>query len=212
MTCEQFQELLPEMGSGNRNTEYETHLRSCQACWGLMADLSAISRQARSLQASEEPGPHVWNAIETALLKEGLIRTEQQPVLVLKRAPRWNPAWWFPVAASALIVFGIFGYQIRNHRSIPGPESSVRTLAKASSDLAPVFSHEDQEFLKVVATQTPDMRAKYEQGLREVNAYIEDARESAESNPNDEDIQRYLMNAYDQKAMLYEMALDRSQQ
>ena len=57
MTCEQFQELLPEIGGGNRNIEYETHLRSCQDCWGLVSDLNAISRQAPLLQACRGTWP-----------------------------------------------------------------------------------------------------------------------------------------------------------
>jgi hypothetical protein len=46
--------------------------------------------------------------------------------------------------------------------------------------------------------------------LRNVNAYIQDARESAEADPNDEEAQQSLMDAYQQKAMVYEMALNRS--
>ena len=56
----------------------------------------------------------------------------------------------------------------------------------------------------------PSMRAEYEANLRSVNAYIRDAEESADSDPNDEVAQQYLRNAYEQKAMVYEMALDRS--
>jgi hypothetical protein len=43
-----------------------------------------------------------------------------------------------------------------------------------------------------------------------VNSYIRDAEKSVETNPNDAEAQRYLMDAYDQKAMVYEMALNRS--
>jgi hypothetical protein len=44
-----------------------------------------------------------------------------------------------------------------------------------------------------------------------VNAYIEDAEASAKQNPTDEEAQQSLMNAYEQRSMVYEMALDRSQ-
>jgi hypothetical protein len=56
------------------------------------------------------------------------------------------------------------------------------------------------------------MRDAYEQNLRAVNAYIHDAEQSANNDPNDEVAQQYLRNAYEQKAMVYEMALDRSLQ
>lgn len=214
MTCEQFQELLPEIGGGNRNTEYETHLRSCQDCWGLVSDLNAISRQAPLLQASEEPGPQLWNAIESALREEGLIHSgRQQPVLVLKRKPRWNMAWMLPAAASVLIVLGVLNYQGKIHPI--STESTPALAAKSASvqdhPVVAAFSDEDQKFLTAIAFRSPALRAKYERGLRDVDAYIRDAQQSALSDPNDEEAQRYLMSAYDQKAMLYQMALDRFQ-
>ena len=54
------------------------------------------------------------------------------------------------------------------------------------------------------------MRASYETELRHVNEYIRDAEQSAKANPEDEAAQQYLMNAYEQKAMVYELAVDRS--
>lgn len=69
---------------------------------------------------------------------------------------------------------------------------------------------DDQQLLNTVAARTPSMRAAYEANLRSVNAYIRDAEQSAHNDPNDEVAQQYLMSAYEQRAMVYEMALDRS--
>ena len=54
------------------------------------------------------------------------------------------------------------------------------------------------------------MRASYAANLQNVNAYIRDAEQTVQSDPNDEEAQHSLMAAYEQKAMVYEMALDRS--
>jgi hypothetical protein len=54
------------------------------------------------------------------------------------------------------------------------------------------------------------MRAAYETNLRNVNAYIHDAEDQASADPNDEEARQSLMNAYQEKAMVYEMALNRS--
>ncbi len=75
---------------------------------------------------------------------------------------------------------------------------------------ADVMAGDDQQLLETVALRMPSMRAAYEENLRAVNAYIRDAEQSAHSDPNDEVAQQYLRNAYEQKAMVYEMALDRS--
>jgi len=93
------------------------------------------------------------------------------------------------------------------------PQSAPQTLAKAGlpGDQATAMVPEEEEVLKLVAARAPALRATYESDLRAVDAYIRDAERSARTNPNDEIAQQYLMNAYEQKAMVYELAMDRSQ-
>jgi hypothetical protein len=54
------------------------------------------------------------------------------------------------------------------------------------------------------------MRQEYADNLRHVNEYIHDAKDIVASNPNDEEARRSLMEAYQEKAMLFELAMDRS--
>jgi hypothetical protein len=214
MTCKEFERVLPELGNG-RNIEQEEHLRSCSACSDLVADLKAISRQARLLQASEEPSPWVWNSIEVALRQEGLIRHAQQEHPLL-HPPRlsWKLRWLVPAAAAFLVVFGVLLHQ-RGTSQLQVADQSSRPANVVTADLqrpkqSDVMGGEDLQLLETVASRTPSMRAAYEANLRAVNAYIRDAEQSAHSDPNDEIAQQYLRNAYEQKAMVYEMALDRS--
>jgi hypothetical protein len=203
MTCEEFERVLPELGSGH-SIEQEEHLKSCSACSDLVADLNAISQQARLLKGSEEPSPWVWNSIEVALRQEGLIRPPHQessrtPVPLLG----WKLRWLVPLAAAFLVAFGVLMHQrgtvqLDASKQPPPPVGTV-----------PVDPM-DQQLLKTVAARMPSMRDAYAANLQMVNAYIRDAEQSAHSDPNDEVAQQYLRNAYEQKAMVYEMALDRS--
>ena len=68
----------------------------------------------------------------------------------------------------------------------------------------------DEQLLQEVSARAPMMRAAYESNLRDVNNYIRDAQDSVNADPNDEEAQQALMDAYGQKSMIYEMALDRS--
>ena len=54
------------------------------------------------------------------------------------------------------------------------------------------------------------MQAQYTDNLRHVNEYIRDAKDVVAANPNDEEARRSLMEAYQEKAMLFELAMDRS--
>src|SRR3984893_18546151 len=109
MNCEEFEEILPEAFEGGRSAEQEAHLKSCPLCSGLVADLDLISREARQLQAFAEPSPRVWDSIEIALRREGMIRKPQRgPSLVPPIARRRGSlAWLAPAAAVALIGCGI---------------------------------------------------------------------------------------------------------
>jgi hypothetical protein len=68
----------------------------------------------------------------------------------------------------------------------------------------------DNDLLAELAEQAPALQAQYSENLRNVNDYIRDAKYSLEANPNDDEARRALMDAYQEKAMLFELALDRS--
>ncbi len=176
------------------------------------SDLTLIAQQARSLQASAEPSPRVWNSIEIALRQEGLIRQPQRdPVLASRPSWRWSRAWLLPVAAVLLVAFGVIGYRPGTGR--PTIPAQPATAPGFMANLPGIMKHtpnEDQQLLEVVGSRAPAMRAAYAADLQNVNDYIRDAEESVQTDPNDEEAQQSLMAAYDQKAMVYEMALDRS--
>lgn len=237
MNCAELQRVLPEIIDGGRSVEQEAHLSSCSACSGVVSDLHLIAQEARTLQASEEPSPRVWTSIEhtlqqweremnfiaeqartlqasdepsprvwnsiaIALRQEGLIRQPQrEPVLAPTLLQRWSRAWMLPVAAVLLVVVGIRLYK---------PASVSAPVARQMPVSSPSEANDDQQILDVVASTSPAMRAEYEANLQHVNAYIQDARASAEADPNDEEAQQSLMDAYDQRAAVYELAMDRS--
>jgi hypothetical protein len=216
MTCTEFERVLPEIIDGSRTIEQEGHLGSCLACRELVHDLNSISSQARLLRSEEaEPNARVWRFIEIALRQEGLIRDPQpvepqQPKMGVSRFRRWRAsAWLLPVSAMLLVSAGVLRYQ---HRATdPATVSKGPDVAfNPEVALNPEVAYDDQQLLETVETRSPAMLASYQANLKNVNAYIHDAEDSARNNPNDEEAQRILMNAYEQKSMVYEMALERS--
>jgi len=216
MNCAKFQEVLPEVLEGGRTAEQESHLRSCPMCSSLVADLDLIAREARQLQEVADPSPRVWNSIEISLRQEGIIRDPQLgPALVPSIPRRWKLAWLAPVAALVVVGFGIVVYQrgsgdakFSAHLDTTNPSlvANLQTSQKPST----VNNSEDDQLLAAVASRSPAMQAQYASNLQNVNAYIKDAEESAQADPNDEEAQQIVMDAYEQRATVYEMALDRS--
>ena len=206
MTCEEFERVLSELGDSH-GIEQEQHLQSCSACSGLVSDLESISQQARLLKDSEEPSPWVWNSIEIALREEGLIRQPAPHSAVRTPLLSWKMRWLTaPLAAVLVLAVGLLVYERGGVRPGTRVERAADTVP-ASDEAMP---SDDQQLLNSVAERMPSMRAAYEANLRSVNAYIRDAERSAHSDPNDEEVQQALVNAYAQRAMVYEMALDRS--
>ena len=211
MTCSEFQHELPDYMEEGGSVELQAHVRTCADCSGLVKSLESIVQEARKLQASEEPSPRVWNSIEIILRQEKLIREphrEGRHSIIPSLRQRWGiAAWLVPTAAALLVGTGILLYQQRpaGHR-MAGASTPAAPVSRvvASGDVS------DEQLLQEVSARAPLMRAAYESNLRDVNNYIRDAQDSVNANPNDEEAQQALMDAYGQKSMIYEMALDRS--
>lgn len=206
MNCAEFQKVLPEILERSRNREEETHLRSCTTCSSLVSDLNSIVEQAQLLQASEEPSSRVWNSLEIALRREGLIRQPQRESVLASAFSRgWSLAWLAPIAA-VLVLGAVLGYE-RGPRTLPAKEQA-QVSSPATVRVAALS--DDEQLLEALGSRSPATRAEYAANLANVNSYIQDAEQSAKADPNDEEAQQLLMDAYGQREMVYQLALDHS--
>jgi hypothetical protein len=208
MNCVELRESLAENESGS-TPEQRAHLHSCRTCTALLADLDLIASEAVELRAAHEPSPQVWKNIEAALRQEGLIRpqTAGRSLLPSFFASPWAMVrWMVPAAAVLLLAIGIY---VRPHA--PRPIISYNApVASASLADPEVAGLNDDDLLQEVDQQAPALKEQYTENLRRVNQYIQDEKGIVASNPNDEEARRELMEAYQEKAMLFELALDRS--
>lgn len=208
MNCVELQKSLAEIESGS-STAQQAHLKGCPECSALVAELNLIASSAVGLRAAEEPSVRVWNSIEIALRREGLIRAPRpNRSLIPSPGSRWGwSRWMVPAAAGLLIVLGLYVRQ----RSVPevAVNSHPPVIAEPVSDAA-IAGLNDDDLLQEVAEQSPAMKAEYADDLRHVNEYIQDAKATVAANPNDDEARRSLMEAYQEKAMLFELAMDRS--
>jgi hypothetical protein len=206
MNCVELRQSLAEVEDGG-SAQQRAHLRACPACSALVRDLNLIVTTAGQLRAADDPSPRVWNSIEIALRQEGLIR----PLLAARPpvpsfAERWGAARWLvPAAAMLLLALGIYVRREAPPNQLVR-QASVATPAANPSDL------NDDDLMQEVADNAPEMKTQYAENLRQVNESIRDAQGLVDEAPNDEDARRSLMDAYQQKSMLFEMAMDRSLQ
>ncbi|HKU28491.1 MAG TPA: anti-sigma factor [Candidatus Sulfotelmatobacter sp.] len=208
MTCVELQESLIENENGGTSAQ-RAHLKDCPHCSALVADLLVIACAAGELRAAEDPSPRVWNSIEAALRREGIIKPQRAGRSLLPSfSSSWSWARWaLPVAAAILVAIGI---AVRPHNGLQPPVADNVPHTATTDAEATMVGLNDNDLLAEIAEQAPALQAQYTDNLRRVNEYIRDARESLVANPNDEEARRALMDACQEKAMLFELALDRS--
>jgi hypothetical protein len=212
MNCQEFESVLPDYLESGHTSEQQAHLSSCPTCAGLIADLNFISSTARQLQGVDDPSPAVWNALEVQLRREGLIRDNAIREIVPGRSPslldffrKRRAAWLVPVAAALLIAAGV-----KLSRPTGAGDTSPVARVVAPAPVAPAFSGEDERVFSTVAARFPTQRANYRKSLEDANSYIRDAEQSIRNDPNDVYSQELLINAYEQKQMIYDLAVDRT--
>lgn len=222
MTCVELQESLADVEDGS-SVEQSAHLRSCPECAALLRELNLIVASAAGLRASDEPSPRVWNSIEIALRQEGFIRPQatnhgnnnHRPSVLPGFSSRWEWARWLvPAAAVLLVVVGVHQWRASStNLASTNPATQVATVTApvAAQHTANPSGLNDDDLLQEVAQNSPAMQSEYEENLRRVNAYISDEQNIVNESPNDEDARRSLMDAYQQKSMLFEMAMDHPQ-
>jgi hypothetical protein len=211
MTCTEFEKYLPDIIDGTADTENTAHLQECSICAELVSDLKAICSEARQLDEPCEPSPRVWANIQRILEAEGLIRPVLQPGGVLGTARRRSLATWL-LPFTALVVLGV-GALIYNNRpgTVPVANNDVDTSLKSSAG-ASATSSVDSDDEQLLAQVSPSARAVYADNLKNVNAFIQDAQEDLKKNPDDDDARQFLMQAYEQKEAVYDLAMSRSMQ
>ncbi len=103
-----------------------------------------------------------------------------------------------------LLAIGAFFYT--NHRGLNQQLANTQSLTTPAPSTA---SADDVELLSHVS---PAARATYADDLQTVNAFIRDAEDTLAQDPNDDEARHFLMNAYQERDMVYASAMDRSVQ
>ena len=112
------------------------------------------------------------------------------------------------LAVAALLLFAISIIWFRNRGT--GTAEPVVTASVPQSTTA--WADDDAQVLSMVQKKSPALAATYRENLDAVNTYIRDARRTVQEDPSDMGARDHLLRAYDEKALLYAMALERSEE
>jgi hypothetical protein len=201
MTCAEFQRVLPYIIETGGNAAEDQHLRACPICSDLVEDLRYIAEQAKLLVPMEDPSPRVWNGIKHSLEREGMIKPARARGRLLGPIP-----WMAALGAMILVSFAAFLVE-RGRQEQPGAQLDEQPPVVRTVSLNAIATEQDDEqLLQHVAAARPASSRAYENNLRQVNASIAEAKKTLQQDPDDGDARQSLHRAYQQKAMMYEMA------
>ena len=190
------------------------HLNDCARCHALVADFEAIQAAARHLVVEAETPAHIWLALRAQLESEGLIRTPHPAVA--PAAGGWLENWWealsrpslagvyLALLLAAAVLVSLVGQLRQSH-----PTTPVVALQPAPTSLDTQLASEESRTVQAIHQHDPAVTASLRANLDIVDNFIALCEKSVRDEPQNEAAREYLYGAYQQKAELLAMVMDR---
>jgi hypothetical protein len=212
MQCRDVEVVVEQEGFEPLPQAARAHVAGCRQCQGFVADLRAIVSAAERLPAEIEPPARVWVSLRNQLELEGIIK---EPVEVPAEE---QPSWWQGVGnlvrtrAFATVAVGLLiaAAGILQLRQTGDPLSSTPSLGpNGLAQTAKFLSEQEIDLRNMHLTSTSPVDATLEQNLQQVDAFIADCERHLKEAPQDDLAREYLSDAYQQKAELLSVMMDR---
>lgn len=206
MQCKEVEVVLEQEGFVPVPEAARAHLAGCSSCQNFIADLTAIVATAHLLPAEVEPPPRVWTSLRMQLEAEGIIRS----------TPRH--AWWpdfseflrpraLATAAVGLLIVAAAGLQFQR----PAPQSTEARNAYDTvyQDTSLTLSNDEAHLPAMELAGSSGVDASLRKNLDIVDQFIVDCEQRVKQDPQDDLTRDYLTGAYQQKAELISVMMDR---
>jgi ribosomal protein S15P/S13E len=177
-----------------------------------------IIREPQQVPARVAPAPRRWNAWWLVPIAAAIIAAGAYEIGHKARQVAQQPAQTIQQSSTAVATSAVAPKVDATQQGTlqASDRSSVHSDSGAGSQTLPAETstppaEQDQQFLSEASEGAPAMRTTYEKQLQAVNEEILETQEYIKTHPGDVDARQHLMETYQQKAMLYQMALDRIQ-
>jgi hypothetical protein len=203
MQCKEVTTVLEREGFMPVPEAARAHLAGCGSCQGLVADLTEIVATAHLLPTEVEPPARVWQSLRAQLEIEGITKT-----------PGTRVAWWegfselFRSRALATVSVGlviIAAVVIQVPRRVMAPSGSRNVYGEVALSL----NQDERGVLTVPPASNSTLDASLRQNLEIVDNFIADCEQRLKEQPEDDFSREYLDGAYQQKAELLSVMMER---
>ena len=206
MQCKEVEVVLEQQGFVPVPETARAHLAGCQSCQSLVADLTAIVATAHLLPAEVEPPRHIWTSLRSQLEQEGIIKVPSVA----------RGSWWsgFPelfrtrVLATSAVGFLIFAAVFLQLRR-PAEPVVAHTNFQIYNDTSLVLSNDEAHLPVIQFAGASSVDVSLRRNLDIVDKFIADCEQRMKEEPQDDLAREYLSGAYQQKAELLSVMMER---
>lgn len=206
MQCREVEVVLEQQGFVPVPESARAHLAGCSSCQHLVADLTAIVATAHLLPAEVEPPRRVWTSLRAQLEQEGVIH-----------APGRH-AWWpnfseffrpRVLATSAIGLLILAAAALQFPRSANQPTEARNAYDTLYQDTSLTLNNDEARLPALQLAGGTNVDVSLRQNLDIVDKFIVDCEQRVKEEPQDELAREYLSGAYQQKAELISVMMER---
>jgi hypothetical protein len=206
MQCKEVEVVLEQQGFVPVPEAARAHLAGCSSCQGLVADLTAIVATAHLLPAEVEPPLRVWTRLRAQLEEEGLIKGAQTRTAWRRRFSELFGARALATAGVGVLVVAAIVLQMRPPASHP---TEARNTYENYDDTSLTLSNDEAHLPSMQLAGSSKVDVALRQNLDIVDKFIVDCEQRIKEQPGDELARDYLTGAYQQKAELLSVMMER---
>jgi hypothetical protein len=206
MQCKEVEVVLEQEGCLPVPESARAHLAGCNSCRNLIADLTAIVATAHLLPAEVEPPPRVWTSLRVQLEEEGIIRSGARQ------------SWWgnfselFRARAMATAAVGLLivaAVALQFQRPATQPTEARSTYGNLYQDTSLTLDNDEALLPAMQLAGNSGVDVSLRQNLDIVDKFIVDCEQRVKQEPQDELTREYLTGAYQEKAELISVMMER---
>ena len=201
MQCKEVEVVLEREGFVPVPEAARAHLSGCSSCRSLIADLTDIVATAHLLPAEVEPPARVWTSLRSQLEAEGIIRSAATRSGWLNFSEFFRPRVW-ATAAVGLLIVAAAALQFQRPTTQP-------TEARAYENTSLTLSNDEAQLPAMQLAGISGMDVSLRQNLDIVDKFIIDCEQRVKEQPQDDLTREYLSGAYQQKAELISVMMER---
>ena len=206
MQCKEVEVVLEQEGFVPVPEAARAHLSGCSACRNLIADLTSIVATAHLLPAEVEPPARVWTSLRVQLEAEGIIRSAATRSRWLNFSEFFRPRV-FATATVGLLIVAATALQFQ--RPAAQPTEARNVYENLYQDTSLTLSNDEAHLPAMQLAGNSGTDISLRQNLDIVDKFIVDCEQRVKEQPQDELTREYLSGAYQQKAELISVMMER---